>query len=183
MKFKLLLLPVFSFLLCNAVIAQTSPQSADEILNVAYKQAAKEKKNVFVIFHASWCGWCHKMDTAMNDPLVKKFFTDNFVIKHMVVYESDKKKNLENPGAEDLLKKYKGNDQGIPYWFIFDKEGKMLADSKIRPEAGGLETGDNSGCPASEKEVEYFVKVLTKTSSLKPAQLEIIRKRFRENEN
>jgi thiol-disulfide isomerase/thioredoxin len=183
MKFKLLLLSVCSFLLCNEVMAQASPPSADEILNIAYKQAAKEKKNVFVIFHASWCGWCHKMDTAMNDPLVKKFFTDNYVVKHMVVYESKDKKKLENPGAEDLLKKYKGNDQGIPYWFIFDKEGRMLADSKIRAEGGGLETGDNSGCPASEKEVEHFVKVLKATSPLKPAQLEIIRKRFRENEN
>lgn len=183
MKCKGFVLFIFLSLLCNAVIGQATPQTADAILNDAYKQATSEKKNVFVIFHASWCGWCHKMDTAMNDPLVKSFFTDNYVIRHMVVYESKDKKKLENPGAEDLLKKYKGNDQGIPYWFVFDKDGKMLADSKIRPEAGGLETGDNSGCPASEKEVEHFVKVLQSTSSLKPAQLEIIRKRFRENEN
>ncbi len=182
MRYKHLLLSACSFLLCTVMMAQSAPQSADEILDEAYKQAAKEKKNVFVLFHASWCGWCHKMDTAMNDPLVKKSFTDQYVIKHMVVYESKDKKGLENPGAENLLKKYKGNDLGIPYWFIFDKEGKMLADSKIRPEGGGLETGDNTGCPASEKEVEHFIKVLKSTSSIKPAQLEIIRKRFRENE-
>ena len=82
-----------------------------------------------------------------------------------------------------LLKKYKGDDQGIPYWFVFDKEGKLLADSKVRPEGGGLEAGENSGCPASEKEVAYFLKVLKETSSLKETELAIIRKRFRENEN
>jgi thiol-disulfide isomerase/thioredoxin len=160
-----------------------SPKSSSDILKQAYSIAAKERKNVFVIFHASWCGWCKKMDTAMNDPSVKKFFTDNYVIRHLVVYESKGKENFENPGALDLLKKYKGEDQGIPYWFVFDKEGKLLADSKIRPEGGGLETGDNAGCPASEKEVAYFVKVLKETSSLKEDELAIIQKRFRENEN
>ena len=119
----------------------------------------------------------------MNDQSVKNFFTDNYVIRHLVVYESKGKENLENPGALDLLKKYKGEDQGIPYWFIFDKEGKLLADSKLRPEGGGLETGENTGCPASEKEVAYFLKVLKKTSVLKETELVIIQKRFRENEN
>lgn len=166
-----------------SVCAQTNPASADEILGKAFQQAAAEKKNVFVLFHASWCGWCRKMDTAMNDAAVKKFFTDNYIIQHLVVYESAGKKNLENPGAEDLLKKYHGNDKGIPYWFIFDKEGRLLADSKLRPEGGGMETGDNVGCPATEKEVEHFIRVLKKTSSLGQAQLDIIAKRFRQNEN
>lgn len=170
-------------LFLSAASKAQAPPSAGDILKQAYSTAGKEKKNVFVIFHASWCGWCKKMDTAMNDLAVKKFFTDNYVIRHLVVYESKGKENLENPGALDLLKKYKGDDQGIPYWFVIDKEGKLLADSKIRPEGGGLETGDNAGCPASEKEVAYFVKVLKETSLLKEAELAIIAKRFRENEN
>lgn len=53
----------------------------------------------------------------------------------------------------------------------------------MRPEGGGLETGDNSGCPASEKEVAHFVKVLKETSSLKEADLALIQIRFRKNEN
>lgn len=48
--------------------AFTQPRSATEILNEANSRAAKENKNVFVIFHASWCGWYQKMDSAMNDP-------------------------------------------------------------------------------------------------------------------
>jgi hypothetical protein len=100
-----------------------------------------------------------------------------------VVYESKGKENLENPGALDLLKKYKGDEKGIPYWLIFDKNGKLLADSKLRPDGGGLETGDNTGCPANEKEVAHFVKVLKETSSLKDDELSVIEKRFRKNEN
>ena len=160
-----------------------SPPSADAVLKEAHSVAGKENKNVFVLFHASWCGWCHKMDTAMNDLSVKKFFTDNYVIRHLVVYESKGKEHLENPGALDLLKKYKGDEQGIPYWFVFDKNGKLLADSKLRSEGGGIDTGVNTGCPANEKEVAHFVKVLKQTSVLNEADLTIIEKRFRENEN
>ena len=68
---------IFIFLFLSTAFTQV--RSATEILNEANAQAAKENKNVFVIFHASWCGWCHKMDSAMNDPVCKKFFDDNFI--------------------------------------------------------------------------------------------------------
>lgn len=178
----------YACLLAGLLILSTTgrtqpPQTADTILREAYRIAANEGKNVFVLFHASWCGWCHKMDTAMNDAAVKKYFADNYVIRHLIVFESKGKEQLENPGALDLLRKYKGDKQGIPYWLIFNKDGKLLEDSKMRPKGGGLETGDNSGCPASEKEVAHFVKVLKATSQLKENELSVIEKRFRENEN
>jgi thiol-disulfide isomerase/thioredoxin len=159
------------------------PASADQILKRASTAAEKENKNVFVIFHASWCGWCHKMDTAMNDASVKKFFTDNYVIEHLTVLESDKNKALENPGASDLLTKYKGDKGGIPFWLVFDSKGKLLADSKRRKEGDVTGEGDNTGCPATEQEVDYFVSVLKKTSNLNDSQLSVISKLFRKNEN
>jgi thioredoxin-related protein len=182
MKSIRFLLVISCCLIAGIAFSQAPPPSATDVLQAACKKAGAEKKNVFIIFHASWCGWCHKMDTSMNDPLVKKYFTDNYVIEHLVVQESKNKKQLENPGADELLAQYKGNEQGIPYWFIFDKDGKLLADSKMRPEGGGLETGDNTGCPANEKEVAHFVKVLKQTSSLGEKELGIIQKRFRLNE-
>ncbi len=182
MKLRFCLFLILSFLLIGIVNAQ-SPPSADEVMKAASKQADKEKKNVFVMFHASWCLWCHKMDTAMSDPVCKKFFTDNYVIEHLTVYESKGKQNLENPGALALLTKYNGNDIGTPYWMIFDNDEKLLGDSRMR---AGVNLdgppGDNVGCPASEDEVNYFVGLLKKTSSLTADQLEVIRKRFRENE-
>ncbi len=176
---------LFSFLMLMSVLfakAQQTPASADDILKEAYQQAAKEKKNVFVMFHASWCGWCHKMDKSMNDPACKKFFADNYIIRHLVVDEAKGKKNLENPGAAEMKIKYNGDGQGIPFWLVFDKKGILLSDSKMRKEGDGPDKGDNAGCPATEKEVDFFIDVLKKTSSIKKEQSDIIRKRFREND-
>lgn len=174
-----------SFFMLLAIISVQSQQpvpSAADILKEALQKAATENKNVFVMFHASWCVWCHRMDTSMNDKAVKKFFDDNYVITHLVVDESKDKKNLETPGGAELKTKYNGDQQGIPFWLVFDKDGKLLSDSKMRKEDEGPEKGDNTGCPASEKEVAFFIDVLKRTSSLNKEQLEIIRKRFREND-
>lgn len=156
--------------------------SAEQVLKEATKKASKENKKVFIIFHASWCGWCHKMDTSMNDKSVKAFFDKNYVIRHLTIMESEGKTHLENPGAEELMVKYNGKGQGIPYWLIFDKDGKFLFDSKRRAEGESPEAGDNVGCPANEKEVDYFVKVLKRTSKLTDQQLKIIYDLFRKNE-
>ena len=179
---KNLLVSFFVLAVGTSVTAQPAPASAADILKEASLQAAKENKNVFVMFHASWCGWCHRMDNSMNDEACKKFFDDSYVIRHLVVDESKDKLHLENPGAKELKVKYHGDGQGIPFWLVFDKDGNLLSDSKMRKEGDGPEKGDNTGCPANEKEVGFFINVLKETSSLNPEQLEIIRKRFREND-
>jgi len=181
MKLFSITLPI-ALLFSIDVKAQPAPPSAEEILKEAYQVAVQENKNVFIMFHASWCGWCHKMDKSMNDETCRIFFENNFVIRHLVVDESDDKKNLENPGADELRKKYHGNGQGIPFWLLFDKDGKLLADSKMRAEGQGAESGQNIGCPAAINEVDYFISLLRKTSNLNTTQLEIIRKRFRQND-
>jgi len=176
-----LLLPALLFLSITSVFAQKAPSSAEEIMKEAFTSAKKQNKKVLVMFHASWCGWCHKMDTSLNDASVKKFFDDNFVTRHLVVFESKEKKNLENPGALEMLTKYEGKDQGIPFWLIFDKEENFLADSRMKEIINGVEKLQNTGCPASKEEVDYFIDVLKKTTDLKEDQLEKIRIRFRKN--
>ena len=159
--------------------AQLAPKSADEILKEATTEAAGSGKNVFIIFHASWCGWCHKMDSSMNDLTVKSFFDDNYIIRHLTVYESKGKEYLEDPGALELLKKYHGNDEGIPFWLIFNKKNELLADSYILPPGGAMDAkGTNTGCPASDEEVKYIINVIKKTSRLYDVQLTLIQKRF-----
>jgi len=172
------------FILVNAVSsnAQLATPSAEEIMKEAFSTAVKENKKVFIMFHASWCVWCHRMDNSMNDTACKKYFDDNYVIRHLVVDETDDKKNLENPGAVELRKKYYGDGQGIPFWLVFDKDGKLLFDSKMRNNGEGPEKGANTGCPANEREVAFFINILEKTSSLTAGQAEMIRKRFREND-
>lgn len=173
------------FVVCFMTIrcmSQTLAPAADVILKAAYDRAGKEDKKVFVIFHASWCGWCHKMDSSMNDISCRDFFENNYVTCHLTVDESKGKEYLENPGAKEFRKKYKGENAGIPFWLIFDRDAQLLADSMIRPDGAGFEAkGDNSGCPASKAEVTYFIKVLKKTSRLTMAQLSVIAKRFSQN--
>jgi len=94
---------VIAVVFAMTTLAQFTP-TADAVLKEARAKAAKENKKIMVIFHASWCGWCHKMDTSLNDPSVKDFFQKNYVITHLVISESKDKKSLENPGAEELNK-------------------------------------------------------------------------------
>src|SRR4029078_10276812 len=176
---NIFLSPVLIFTTVTSLFSQKAPSSAEEIMKDAFTLAKKQNKKVLVMFHASWCGWCHKMDTSLNDASVKKFFDDNFVIRHLVVFESKGKENLENPGAEEMLEKHEGKDQGIPFWLIFDKDEKFLFDSRMPSSANGMEKLVNTGCPASKEEVDYFIEVLKKTTDLKEDQLEKIRTRFR----
>ena len=158
------------------------PPAAEMIMKQALAEAANTHKNVFIIFHASWCGWCHKMDNAMNDEKLKSFFDANYVVVHLTVDENKNKKELENPGAVELRKKYHGEEQGLPYWFILDAKGNFLADSRLKPDnADANVKAANVGCPASNDEVNYFVKVIKKTSSLNDKQLVLIQERFLKN--
>ena len=179
---NIFLIPVLLFTTVTSLFAQKAPLSSEEIMKEAFTSAKKQNKKVLVMFHASWCGWCHKMDTSLNDASIKKFFDDNFVIRHLVVFESKGKANLENPGALEMLTKYEGKDQGIPFWLIFDKDENFLADSRMKEIINGVERLQNIGCPATREEVDYFIEILKKTTELKKDQLEKIRTRFRRNE-
>jgi thiol-disulfide isomerase/thioredoxin len=179
------LLPVIIILLMGSVaFSQVQPESAQKILDQAYMQAAKEKKNVFVIFHASWCGWCKKMEASINDPSCNAFFNKNYIFVYLDVLESKDKKDLENPGAAELFNKFAGQGQGIPFFLIFDPKGTLLADSKIRPSGAGFDQpGNNMGCPAADDEVAAFIEVLKKTAQINNTEITAISDRFRKNRN
>ena len=173
-KQKIMKLLFTTLILCGGftTIAQNVP-TTETILTAAYKEAAAENKNVFVMFHASWCGWCKRMDASMNDVTTKKYFDDSYITVHLTVQENPANKNLENPGAAAFLEKFKGENAGLPFFIVLDKKGTLLGDSFVNNE--------NLGCPASPDEVASFTNLLEKTSSINEKGLEAITKRFKLN--
>ena len=162
----------FLFFAAFTCFAQSIP-TTENILSAACKQAAKENKNVFVIFHASWCGWCKKMDASMNDATTKKYFNDSYVIVHLTVQETAENKKFETPRAPEYLTSLKGETAGLPFFVILNNAGNILGDS--------FENCGNIGCPASEKEVAVFITLLKNTSTINKEGLEIIAARFKQN--
>jgi len=158
------------------------PTSVENIIQQTCEKAGRENKNAYIIFHASWCVWCHRLDSSINDPSCAKFFRDHFVIQHITAFEIDEKEKLNNPGWKQFLTTHHLIDQGIPAWFIFDKDGTLLADSQKRsPGAGFDKEGSNIGCPANGQEVDYFIEILKKVASLSAEDEQAIRSRFLKN--
>ena len=161
--------------------AQQDGLPADKVMSEALQSASKQNKHVILIFHASWCGWCKRMDKLMNNDSCKSYFAKNYVVTHLDVDETDAKKNLENPGADAVRIKYGASkDQGLPMWFILDKKGNLLDDSRYKSNIGKSKAGENIGCPNSEQEVTYFIDMLKKTSKLSVEDESIIRNLFQE---
>jgi hypothetical protein len=183
MKLKHFILLAFVLNCFNVAKAQEQVKTTDQVLKEAYKAASVDNKKVLLMFHASWCVWCRKMDSSINDMACKKMFLTNYVICHLTVDESKENKMLENPGADAFRAKYHGETAGLPFWLILDKDGKLLADSRMRKPGDTLDApGDNTGCPTSKNEVAYFLSVLKTTSNLKDPQLKIIGERFSKNQ-
>jgi len=181
MKSAILLL--FVLLGYGAFAQQATPPQADAVMKEAYAKAKAEHKNVILMFHASWCGWCKKMTACIEDPTCSKLFDDNYVITYLDILEHDGKKDLENPGAMDVMKNLHGDPAGgIPFWAVITPEGKVIGNSYM-PHADGAPgtANDNVGCPAEDNEVSYFIGLLKKSSKLTDDQLAVIAARFHKN--
>lgn len=156
---------VWSLALCvlsSLAFAGDNPKPAADVVAAASKIAKKGGKNVMVMFHASWCGWCKRLDAFMTRADMKPLFEASYVIVHLDVLEQPDKKGLENPGGLDMLKQLGGDNQGIPYFAVVDPAGKVLINSK-RPDAKQT-GGANIGCPATAEEIAWFGNILEKTA-------------------
>lgn len=153
-------------------LAQTDPPSAVAVLTKARTAAAKSGKMVFVSFHASWCGWCHKMEDFMNLPQFKPLFEKSYEFVALTVMENGDKKALENAGALEVMEANGGKNQGIPFFYITDAKGKMIVNSKRVDDK--KKDGQNIGHPAAPEEVAHFMMMLKKTSKMTPAELSSI---------
>ncbi|SEH28947.1 thioredoxin family protein [Chryseobacterium culicis] len=146
-------------------------EKADIVLNKALTEAKAGKKNVLLVFHASWCKWCKMMEKNMDLPETKLIFDKRFVTAYIDVQERGDKKSLENPGGQELMNKYKGENAGLPFWLIVSPKGDVLADSFDAK-------GENLGSPATPEEVTTFIAKLGKASKLTNEEAQTIEKVF-----
>jgi thioredoxin-related protein len=179
MKIKLILL-AGALIVTGLLRSQTTSEPADKIVMAASRLAATENKNVMIVFHASWCGWCRKFEASISDSACKDFFERSYVVRYLTVLESEKNKNDENTGAIDLFNKYGGKGSGLPYFLIFDDSGKLLANSKMKV-TNPVEKEINIGCPASDQEVDAFIEIVKRTSKITDKEIAAIKERFKKN--
>lgn len=149
----------------------TAQEKADVVVNKAITEAKAGKKNVLLIFHASWCKWCKMMEKNMDLPETKPIFDKRFVTAYIDVQERGDKKSLENPGGQELMNKYNGENAGLPFWLILNPKGEVLADSFDAK-------GENLGSPATPEEVATFISKIEKSSKLNKEEAQAIEKVF-----
>ncbi|WP_313000064.1 thioredoxin family protein [Chryseobacterium gleum] len=149
----------------------TAQEKADVLVNKAITEAKAGKKNVLLIFHASWCKWCKMMEKNMDLPETKPIFDKRFVTAYIDVQERGDKKSLENPGGQELMNKYNGENAGLPFWLILNPKGEVLADSFDAK-------GENLGSPATPEEVAIFIAKIEKSSKLNKEEAQTIEKVF-----
>jgi len=151
---------IFAILHFAGLAVFAAAPTADQVLAKAKGRAAAEQKAIYVHFGASWCGWCKRLDAFLEQPDIKPVFEKYFIPVKLVVQESDNKKDLENAGAEELLKKWGGPD-GLPYSVFLDANGALIVNAKHPSPAG---KGGNIGYPAQPGEIDWFVQMMKKAA-------------------
>ena len=136
------------------------PDSAQNIIKSSVTKAHSSKKNVLLIFHATWCKWCKRLETALNDPEINSVINKHYIVTMLDVKErGDKIQTYENPGGQKLLSGFKGDSAGLPFVVFLNGDGNMIANSNVMPQE------QNIGYPGSPEEITAFIELLKRTAA------------------
>ena len=134
------------------------PPAANVLLQSAMTKAAGQKA-VFVIFHASWCKWCTRLDHVLDTMVVKDIVDKYFVTLHIDVLERGEKIQVfENPNGQKLLEQFGGKDAGLPFYAFLDAHKKLIGNSNV------MSKNENIGYPGSTDEINAFMKLIKKAA-------------------
>ena len=148
-------------LACCCGNAQRKPTEAEKILGTAQKQAAAEHKAVFLIFGASWCGPCKRLERFLGVPANRQVIEKYFVTAHLSVAEEYGGNPARNtPGADKLFTNLGGPPGEVPFLVMLDETGSPIVNSN-RPE--GRKT-ENIGYPEEPEEISWFMTMLRKAA-------------------
>ncbi len=151
----------------SLMMAAEAPPTADSLLSEGQSKAAPGHKTVFLIFHASWCGWCHKLDQFMATPEIQPILDKYFVAVHVVVEEHGDKESLDNPGGAEWMAKLGNKDGGLPFFAFLDGRGEAIVNS-MRP-GDAKSKAANIGYPSAPEEIDWFMTMLGKAAPKMPA--------------
>jgi thiol-disulfide isomerase/thioredoxin len=171
---RLIASAVLGGMLAAGPVALADPPTGESVLAAAAKAAKPGKKNILVVFHASWCGWCRKLEAVFSTPAAKEILERHFETAGLTVLERGDKESLENAGAEELLASIAGNDAGLPFTAVLDRKSlRAIATSNTSG------PGTNVGFPGKADELDHFVGMLRKGAPrMTAAEAETIRAAF-----
>jgi hypothetical protein len=101
------------------------PPGADAHAEIkqAVETAAREHKNILLIFGANWCYDCHVLDLALHRPDLQRLLLTNYRVVHVDVGEGNQN--------QDLMKTYNvPMSKGIPGIAVLDSTGNLLFSQK-----------------------------------------------------
>ena len=148
-------------------VSQTSERdvpSAAHLLMAAEATAGRQQKNVLLLFSASWCGPCHRLQSFLVDPAVRPIFDSHFV-KLVVVHgeRSNDTLHQDTPGADQLLDSLHDADTSLPLIVMLTSSGKVIADS-VHPVYGRRDIRANVGYPDSPSGIDWFLEMLRRAA-------------------
>jgi thiol-disulfide isomerase/thioredoxin len=97
--------------------------SAAQVLRDATSIAKRDRKQVFLIFGATWCKPCKQAESLIRSNAVLPILNKYFVVSKLFTLPHSKA-DAYNAGSEDLLKKITGTTM-LPSYAILDDNGKV----------------------------------------------------------
>jgi len=97
-----------------------NPQAdANREIKEALERAAREHKNVILVFGGNWCYDCHVLDLAFHHPEIEPKLKAHYIVVHVDIGEYNK--NL------DLAERYQiPLKKGVPALAVLAPDGKLL---------------------------------------------------------
>lgn len=139
----------------GASVAHAVPAPATEEWRRQIDLAQGEGKRLFMLFYASWCGYCRLFDMLLADPEASAIINREFKVFHMRALErTEALKARQIAGADEMYRRFATPTAGLPFYVVFDGAGEPVVTS-IAPDSG-----ENIGFPVAKHDLDQFEKIM-----------------------